>query len=589
MASISLELVRHSLSIVNPADQSGLAAIAPLAFLCLHSLPILRRKGYELFVMLHQPVAIIYVGMLFWHCRNALTSWQFLYATCVIWATAAISRFIFKLNWTKFRNYSWLVGDDASVTILPENAIKVTIPTQTKWKPGQYVYLRMPGVALLDNHPFTITSLCSDDLPSEYGDEYRDMILVFRPFGGFTKRVAELARNKGPGHVYRAFVDGPYGGLKRRLESFDKIILIAGGSGITALVSHLLDLIKRMRDGKAITRSIHVIWAMKRPDTLEWFKEELRICRECAPPETVKCQFFVTAAKRMNKGQMRLTNQAESHISTYFRDHINAAFEGMADKRASYMSKRNSAYIRDEADGDEQREMELRQENEDVISPLPRAHLTGSTVSPSTPHPSSLHIRNFSMPGANEPSQGSGNDTGATPLLEERPELPAPIAVPIPNMRPAGRNLALDIQTALQTVGSSSNHLGNRQSQPFFSADADAPTAISETANHFNFGFPSTPTEFQKNLMRFAFLPAAKAANDGWTTEYGRPDLPYMLKDLVNCAEIESENKRVCVFVCGPPSMRVTVSRTIAEMQRYVLDKSNGLDEIYMHTENYAL
>ena len=115
------------------------------------------------------------------------------------------------------------------------------------------------------------------------------MVLVFRPYGGFTNKVVETALEHGPWQTYRAFLDGPYGGMRRSMDSFDHVVVIAGGSGITAVVSQLLDLIKRMRDGKAVTKSVQLVWAMKRPETMEWFKEELRICREFAPPGAVQC------------------------------------------------------------------------------------------------------------------------------------------------------------------------------------------------------------------------------------------------------------------------------------------------------------
>ena len=46
------------------------------------------------------------------------------------------------------------------------------------------------------------------------------MVLVFRPFGGFTNKVLRRALEHGPWHTYRAFVDGPYGGMQRRIEAF---------------------------------------------------------------------------------------------------------------------------------------------------------------------------------------------------------------------------------------------------------------------------------------------------------------------------------------------------------------------------------
>jgi len=216
---------------------------------------------YELFVALHVPVAIVFLGMMFWHCNNYLTSWHYLLSTLGIWLLSYFMR-LFYLNWTRPGQLSWLIGDEAAVTLMPENAIKITIPTRMRWRPGQYVYLRMPGISVFENHPFTIASLCSEDFPSEYGEGYRDMVLVFRPFGGFTKKVLQNALDHGPWHTYRAFVDGPYGGMQRRIEAFDDVVLIAGGSGITAIVSQLLSLIKKMRDGKAVTRKIHVIWAL---------------------------------------------------------------------------------------------------------------------------------------------------------------------------------------------------------------------------------------------------------------------------------------------------------------------------------------
>jgi len=469
---------------------TGIAALVPLIFLCVASLRILRARMYELFVALHVPVSIVFLGMLFWHCHNYLTSWNYLFATLAIWVVSYGIR-LFYLNWTIPWRMSWLIGEEAAVTLLPENAVKVTIPTQKKWRPGQYVYLRMPGISIFENHPFTIASLCSEDFPSEYGEQYRDMTLVFRPFGGFTRKVLNAAVEKGPLKTYQAFIDGPYGGMQREMASFDNVVLFAGGSGITAIVSQLLDLIKRMRDGKAVTKSVRIVWALKRPETMLWFQEELRICREYAPPDTVHCQFFITAAKRQTA---EMSTRPSRPVSGILHDKINDAFQGIA-------SKRNSAVIRDAAAGDPDQIRELRRENEDGITALPKAHLA-----PAKPG----HAR---------------------------------------NKNPARLSISID-HTPSKSV---------------------------------DFGFPSTPTMLQKNLMRFAFLPSGLAKKDGWRTEYGRPDVSYMLKEFSR-----EFGRRTCVFVCGPPSMRIDVANSVADLQRDVWGDS-GKDEIFLHTENYAI
>ena len=482
---------------------SGWAALAPLIAITLHSLPFVRAWSYEVFVVAHVPLSVALLGLLFWHCHNYLTSWNYLWATTAIWLASYLTRLLY-LNWANpFRKASWLVGEPASVTVLPENAVKVTVATQIRWTPGQYVYLRMPHISYMQNHPFTIASLCSEDFPSAYGDQYRDMTLVFRPFGGFTRQVLDQAikdQAQSERKDYTALIDGPYGGMRRELASFDTVILFAGGSGITAIVSHLLDLIKKMRDAKAVTKQVHLVWALKRPETMEWFKEEIRICREAAPPETVHCQFFITAAKRQLPGQQQFPPSPSRPIHDLLHKQVDKAFDGIASKRHSAILRD----IQDEAAGDSEKEKELRSENEDSINPLP--------------HPTFLPPPKKAVRRQHKPT----------------------LSIPTNNLAP--------------------------------------PT----DKTNFDFGFPSTPTMLQKNLMRFAFMPAINPKKSSWSTEYGRPDIPYMLKGF------EREfGKRTCVFVCGPPSMRVDVQKVVARMQRNIWNSDR--EELFLHTENYAI
>ncbi|PBP16894.1 ferric reductase like transmembrane component [Diplocarpon rosae] len=630
---------------------SGIACLVPLGWLCVASLPFLRSLAYELFVMLHMPVAVIYVGLLFWHCKSYLTSWDYLYATVAIWVLSYLIR-IFSLNWMKPWRNAWLIGDEAAVTLLAENAIKVTIPTQITWRPGQYVYLRMPGISVVENHPFTISSLCSEDFPSEYGDTYRDCTLVFRPFGGFTRRVLETAIEKGPFKTYRAYLEGPYGGMQRELAAFDTVILFAGGSGITAIVSQLLDLIKRMRDGKAVTKKIEVVWALKRLEAMDWFREELRICREYAPPDSVTCQFYVTAAKRNSR--IGLGERAPRPISTIFHDKLDGFVAGIA-------SKRNSLFIRDEAQGDEDRERELRQEDEDAITSLPQSkHLqhkvfppppttffpppppprnppwenalnklegkekatieadsheaTRKFLSPNLrsgefhfPPPSPRHDAphfQFAPPSPNRLSAISTSTYNPSNHPPPPPGLPPRAYRPESHMSSDSRPQSyIPSEPFPPTQSAFAPPLTNGQPAPSSSTGLTQPEEAhtrhkaAELQIHipsktdpstFSFGFPTTPTEFQKNLVRFAFVGAKK--KEGWSTEYGRPDLGYMLKEMATGGADGKGifGRRTCVFVCGPPSMRVDVATTVARLQADIWG-DDSKDEIFLHTENYAI
>jgi predicted ferric reductase len=590
---------------------TGIACLTPLAWLCVTSLPIIRSKAYEVFLYLHIPASFVYVGLLFWHCKNYLTSWHYLFATITIWIFSYVLR-IFNLNWVNPWRLSWLIGDEAAITLMSENCIKVTIPTQLKWRPGQFVYLRMPGISVMQNHPFTISSLCSEDFPSEYGEQYRDCTLVFRPFGGFTRKVLDTAIEKGPFKTYRAYLDGPYGGMQREMAAFETVIFFAGGSGITAIVSQLLNLIKRMRDGKAVTRKIEVVWALKRLEAMDWFREELRICRENAPPDTVTCQFYVTASVRQSK--IAEMNRRPRPISNIFNDKIDGFVAGIAEKR-------HSALIRDEAQGDPDRERELRAEDEDAITSLPsQKHLQ-----PTIREPSLSLARNDSLRKLE--GRASGDDHSATnkflapasatnkgrrefhfpppsprhdaPVFQFAPPSPRRLPEETPRHFPPPPEKGASSSTSTYPPPPTSPptapippapaHTRNSKSMDL---RVDIPktdtSTVKQAASNFDFGFPSTPTEFQKNLMRFAFVGPKK--KEGWSMEYGRPDLAYMLKEMATGGEDGKGilGRRTCVFVCGPPSMRVDVANAVASLQADIWG-DDSKDEIFLHTENYAI
>lgn len=570
---------------------TGIACLVPLIWLCVGSLPFIRRIAYELFVMLHVPVGAVYLALLVWHTKNFLASWSYIWTSIAIWVVCYIMRF-FKLNWLKPWQYSFLVGDEAAITLMSENAIKITIPTQMRWKPGQFIYLRMPGISLFENHPFTVSSLCSDDFPSDYGDEYRDCVIVFKPYGGFTRRVLETAIDKGPFHTYRAFLDGPYGGMRRDLAAFDTCVLIAGGSGITSLMSQLLNLIKRMRDGKAITRKVVVVWAIKRLEALDWFREELRICRDSAPPESVTCKFFVTATTRPQKAGIGgpAGGGRTRPLSNLFHDKLDGFVAGMA-------SKRNSAFIAAEAQGDPERERELREEDDDKITALPQQkHLQehaqynppaqegegqdGPEIRVYSPQEESLRkLEGLDPP--EEPAKEAGGKKREFHFPPMQPRADAPHFNYAPPTSPR--------KSAHFTEPVRAPELAHLRTTNLPSASQPRPTSTFGPPSGFEFGFTETPTDFRKSLMRFAF-PVPHQIDGGWTVEYGRPDLGYMLKEWARGGPDGRGilGRRTAVFVCGPARMREGVARTVARLQGEIWG-DDALEEIYLHTENYAL
>ncbi|OKL63271.1 hypothetical protein UA08_01454 [Talaromyces atroroseus] len=485
---------------------NGFATLVPLIVLCLHSLSFLRQRAYEVFAYLHGPISAVFVGMLIWHCKNLLKSWDYMWATIALWFFSYCIR-SFYLNWFVPLRLSWMIGEESSAVILPGNALKVTIPTQMRWRPGQFVYLRMPGISLLENHPFTIASLCSDDFPSNYGPEFRDLVLIIKPFNGFTKKLLEKAKRKGPYKIYRSLLDGPYGGMQRELAAFDDVVFFAGGSGITAI-------------------AIRVVWALRRPEMMGWFNEELRICREYAPAGSVFCSFYLTGSDK---------------DKAYGTETVNEIVHGVPNKR-------NSAWIREAAGGDLQQEKELRRENEDDITPLPGAYLAGGASSSYYPVMAPARYDPYA-PYAYAHAQAIPYGT--------------------PQSQNQGFNFGFDQNQVLEQQQQYNQLQYQQYIQQQLQQQQQQQNLTSSVPNNRN------------TLSRFAFLPRQK--QDSWRTEYGRPNVSEMLKQ-----QSKNWGRRTCVFVCGPPTMRVEIANTVARLQHLVI-RDPTKDEIFLHAENYAV
>lgn len=558
---------------------TGIACLVPLAWLCVFSIPFFRRLAYEVFVALHIPVAMVFIAVMFWHTKNFLMSWSYLESSVAIWVLCYLTRLL-KLNWTKPWRSSFLVGDEAAVTLMAENAIKITIPTQMRWKPGQHVYLRMPAMSILDNHPFTISSLCSEDFPSEYGEKYRDCTIVFKPYGGFTRKVLDKASELGPFHTYRAFLDGPYGGMTRDLAAFDTCILIAGGSGVTSLMSQLLNLIKRMRDGKAITRKVVVVWSVKRLEAMDWFREELRICRESAPPESVTCKFFITSGTPRQGLQMTgpLHNNPRQLITPY-GDKSDGFLAGIAPGR-------NSALIHAAAQGDAERELELRAEDEDRVTALPPQQ-----------HQYQYQYQHWhqSYQASCESDYDCAEEKKHFERFEDAKNYQHVHVEPIDN---SYSDALMDNTSTEEGPEDAEGEYPVRAPELAHLRVPDGPgcpkkrpATITQAPPGFDFGIPETPsTALHREIMQDVLPASDQVSSSSWSIDYIRPNLGSMLQEWATGGSDGRGilGRRTAVFVCGPPAMRVGVANTVARLQAEIWG-DDELEEIFLHTENYAL
>ncbi|RPD73308.1 hypothetical protein L226DRAFT_107589 [Lentinus tigrinus ALCF2SS1-7] len=263
---------------------TGVAALVPQTWLVFMSWGPIRNRYYETFKKLH--FIGIFVPALFIHCDFRLTSWDY------FWASAALYGF----SWFARYGRTLINGltSDATLEALPDNMVKITVPTKLKWRPGQHFFVRFLdlGIHAASSHPFTVASLPGSGAEKDGG---RNVIEIYaRVLGGITARLGAVAKSGGL-KTSRVLLDGPYGGVEAKLDAYDRVLLLAGGSGVTFVVPLLLDIVRGSKSGKTMCRAVQIVWAVRSIDALSWFDDILSRAVKSAPEGLmVSVSYYVT-------------------------------------------------------------------------------------------------------------------------------------------------------------------------------------------------------------------------------------------------------------------------------------------------------
>ena len=172
------------------------------------------------------------------------------------------------------------------------NIIRLSIPIdKALYKPrsGNYFYLTvLDDKRFWESHPFTVASVSgelpqkaefSDENegvpllapatnPSEAGDAGLDveskkqhMTFLIRPYNGFSGRLRDtLVDEQLTAAPLRVLVDGPYGHTQR-LHQYQRVLFIAGGSGVVVALSYLNTL---CQETKTLS-TVELHWAVREP------------------------------------------------------------------------------------------------------------------------------------------------------------------------------------------------------------------------------------------------------------------------------------------------------------------------------------
>lgn len=248
---------------VNPANlttATGILALTCISVMFLSSFGLFRCLAYEVFIALHICMGITLLVALYHH-RPMYRHW--VWASMIIWGfDRAVS--LLKAAYANLGRKE----SKAAVTLLGPDAVSVVAHAPNlKWRAGQHAFLVMPSVARLglESHPFTMANV-----PNEAGEA----VFIVRAHTGFTRRLVDHLQSSDA--QIKCFIDGPYG-LPPMLGHYGGVLLVAGGTGITYALSHLLGIAKAARVGKSAVATARLVWNVRERDNpVAWISPLLK-------------------------------------------------------------------------------------------------------------------------------------------------------------------------------------------------------------------------------------------------------------------------------------------------------------------------
>jgi len=250
----------------------GFAAFVCTAMIGLTAVEPIRRKFFEVFYFCHillVPLIFIFVCL---HVSRANVFFLIL---------TPLSLYIIDFGIrVSFVLYYRCSSQTAKVQVLGTGKntkathIVLELPMHFGFEAGQYCWINIPEVSLFEWHPFSIS--CPPPLKGgkakvsfHCGDIHSK--------GSFTNRLRMLATDK---NTLNVNVDGPHGHVALPLSTYESILLVAGGMGITPMLSIFADLAQRKKAGLLPNlNTCKFVFSARSEEQLGWFKEEFDIAR----------------------------------------------------------------------------------------------------------------------------------------------------------------------------------------------------------------------------------------------------------------------------------------------------------------------
>lgn len=244
----------------------------------IQGLLVLRRKWYEVFLLLHIGLAFGFIFGAYRHVEGLYCVW-FYHFTFIVWISDRLIR-IARL---------WSFGfPKARVVLFTDETLKVIIPKPEFWEsiPGGHVFIHfLRPSCFWQSHPFTYTiSVDNED----------EMVVYMKVKQGITRDLYRYMAKHGVRETeIRVSVEGSYGETTPA-SRYDTCIFVAGGNGIPGIYAEAYDLIRRQARNRKF--NVKLIWVIREYNSLHWFYKELLSLKGTG----IKTDIYITRPRSIN-------------------------------------------------------------------------------------------------------------------------------------------------------------------------------------------------------------------------------------------------------------------------------------------------
>jgi predicted ferric reductase len=239
----------------------GVAALFGGMIILFQSMHIFRSKKYEIFLIIHIAMAIVFIIGAWYHLEIIGEGQRYNRAAVALWAFDRLIRLV-RIGWSGPLS-------KARMILHNDDIVQMDIDYSGRWQPypGSFVFIHiLRKNKFWESHPFTIVPI---------PDQKTKFKVFCRVKTGITEVTRKHLSNK-PDHEseVRVLLEGPYG-PSHPVHHYANVVLLAGGIGVTGIYSYAADLCRR----KDLKIRVKLCWVMRDECSISWFFDEIEYLR----------------------------------------------------------------------------------------------------------------------------------------------------------------------------------------------------------------------------------------------------------------------------------------------------------------------